>query len=79
MAKKKGLIGKEVKLVFLDHVKDSDRLILCEIWGRVVGETEEQINIAVWDLPECDAESRYHNQERYTIIKSAIKEIKVFR
>lgn len=75
----KSLLGKEVKLTFLDHVMGADHLILCEIWGRIVGETKDQYNVAVWDLPDSSDESRFHNQERFTIIKKAIKSIKVYK
>ena len=69
------LTGKIVHITFYDHSCFKE-IITCEAFGRVVRDSKLQIRIACWDLKTSDGELRRSNWETYSILKSAIIEIK---
>lgn len=73
------LIGKEVRITFLDHVEDGTKTMMCEVWGRVMGDDKNTLTIRSWDLPQEDEATRNANAKDWAIVKKCIQETKILR
>lgn len=69
--------GNLYYFLFLDHVLDSEELVTCEVCGRVVSQTDNQVVISWWNIIDADYETTMANRELLTIIKSAIIKCKL--
>ena len=66
---------------FKDHSMDSqdDDVILCEVYGKCVGDYDDRVIICSWDVLSEDKDLVKDNQTRYTVIKSCILKRKTLR
>ena len=71
------LLGKAVRIRFLDHAEDANEPIVCVVWGMVVKETDESFTISCWDLPDVGDECRSLNSKIFIILKSTIKRMDI--
>lgn len=74
------LIGKDVKVTFLDHAKDDTKPCKCTVRGIIKDIVEKEngkaLLIVYWDLPDPeDIADRAENQETLVILSSTIIEL----
>jgi hypothetical protein len=69
---KKFRMGKLYHIRFIDHALCMDKVVTCEVCGRLVGEDSETLRLAFWDVLDDDVEMVKANREIVTIIKKAI-------
>ena len=72
-------IGQAYRIEFLDHCTGSDEEILCEVFGRVLKQTENSVVLSWWNVLNSDKETKDNNREKVTILKSTIKKKRVLR
>lgn len=76
----KGLkVGDIVECRFLDHCEGSTDPVEFCVWGRVSDNKKVSITIQTWGYSDGDPEVHDHNSVCYTIVKSAIRAIRVLR
>jgi hypothetical protein len=66
-------IGKAYRIEFLDHCTGSDEEIVCEVFGRVLRQTDVSVVLSWWNILNSDRPTIEANRERVTILKSVIK------
>ena len=71
-------IGQEVKIIFHDHVQDHDELVICCVYGIVLKQDKKSVTVCSWDLALDDELALKHNRLIFTLVKSAILEVKVY-
>lgn len=66
--------GTVLYLRFLDHCSNgSADGVICEVWGRLVQETDRTYYLATWDIVSPDSQEELEsNRETLTIIKSTV-------
>lgn len=65
--------GDECRIVFDDHVEDSDTPLRFIVWGRVRKVGRSSITVDSWAFENPDDENNTdHNVKRFTIVKRAI-------
>lgn len=70
------LLGKVVKITFLDHA-DGEGLVKCQVVGEVREAGDERLVLCRWVVLDENEETTRNNEEFYTIVTAAIKDIKV--
>jgi len=71
-------LSKPVIVKFLDHASNAEPCY-CVCVGFLAKITKKHIMVVSWDLPEDEPATRYHNMEYFSILKSAIEEIRPLR
>lgn len=61
-----GLKEKIVEVYFYDHVENARAVVGCHVWGRLIGVTDKDICLCVWEGPDHD------NSSFVGIVKAAI-------
>jgi hypothetical protein len=74
----KKLIGKLVKVAFMDHAIGTKSSILCTAIGQVVKVDKRDIVLRYWHCTD-DSMDNDHNNEHIVIVKSTVLEIKVLK
>jgi len=69
--------GAEVRLKFFDHAHGTKRLVPCTVYGQVLKVTKKKVVVESW-VCEGDAACQDANNERFVIVRAAIKKVKVF-
>jgi hypothetical protein len=75
--KKSCEIGDVVRIVFDDHGEGSD-IFVFEVYGRVIKKSRRDIVVASWTYADVN-EPVDHNCHTFIIIRSAIKEIEIYK
>lgn len=70
------MLGKEVRITFLDHVIDDVEPVKCTVWGKVVKITSKYITISHWEVESDCKEVVENNREVCCIVRSTIMAIK---
>jgi len=67
--------GDIVRVVFLDHVEDSDKPIEFEVFGRILKQTTTATTIGSWLFTKEDNAAGDENVKTWCIVNSAIQTI----
>lgn len=68
---------KIIYLEFLDHVKNHNKPLPCQVSGFLIEETETYFHVASWI---CDKDpSDDENTERFIILKSTVSKKRFFK
>jgi hypothetical protein len=68
--------GDMVRIVFLDHVEDSDHPLEFEVFGRILKRNSTATTIGSWIFTKDDNEAGDDNIKTWCIVNSAIQTIK---
>jgi len=68
--------GDVVRIVFLDHVEDSDQPLEFEVFGRILKRNSTATTIGSWLLNKDDNEAGDENIKTWCIVNSTIQTIK---
>ena len=68
-------IGDIVKIVFLDHVEDSDEPIKFEVFGRIIKTGKTSTTIGSWLYTEETNDPGEANIKTWCIVNSTIQQI----
>lgn len=69
------ILGRDIKITFLDHVEDDDKLLECIVWGEVVKDDPDSYTVMSWRANDPDIEES--DNKIFTIAKSTISKIEV--
>ena len=67
--------GDVVRVVFLDHVEDSDKPLEFEVFGRILKQTATSTTIGSWLYTKEDNAAGDENVKTWCIVNSAIQTI----
>ena len=73
--------GDEIAIDFLDHGESSQGPLEFTVYGRVVSQDKNHIVVASWVYLDTDKRFRDddYNVTQFTIVRSTIRAIRVFR
>jgi len=74
MSKNK-LLGKTVKVTFLDHSENIPGAVRCELYGIVSKNSRKVMEVTCWDLLNVEDDVRRDNCKTFSIVKSTIEKI----
>jgi hypothetical protein len=67
--------GQIVSIEFLDHCAGGSKPIVCRVYGKITSISKKHVEVITWETIGEDKATTLLNDERFIIVRSAIKQI----